>query len=478
MLAAVVVLLTLIAFYVHIVRGDTLLKLDVAAQKREERARALRLKLEPDTTDIEPVKDFPGERPYVQKLRRAFITKRGLIVFWFGPAIAFFLMMVADGQKDAAVFAMALAAIYVAGEHFSTLEGQKAAAERQREALDAVSRRLTEDVESIASALGKTHALQAMYKVYAQLPPDDRRNDVPRDGAPQRKRDRCIYAIYREFDIDGNWWDASWKEYCEGKGEENHGPSLYSALITGRRNSMVIVVPFSFRARMRLNEKESRVREFRDLVGLMWFCLVLWHVRRDLPDTESAPLSDSSEAVASFSPETTTALLEIDHRIVMAETGLWVHVVDGEVHQIVDQPSNELAVRNLSLNVGPRSVPLAEWAQREVTDLAARGPSAHEYLCSRLCRAHANLLLDVDVNESLCNGLLEAIHMKDWLELFPEPKRDARRQRCVELLCDFVQVLMLTQFGENRARGEPRRNRIELKGNYRGPAKHITVEVQ
>lgn len=480
LLAGVVVLLTLIAFYVHIVRGDTLLKRDTAARKRRELADAQDRELDLDGTPIAlVVEDFPGERGYVQRLRRAFVTKRGLVVFWFGPAIAFFLVMVADGQTDAAVFAMALAAIYVAGEHYSTLEGQKAAAERQQTALETVSGQLKENVESIASALGKTHALQAMYKVYEQLKPDERPSEAARQsGVASKKRDRCIYAIYREFDIDGNWWESSWAEYCEGQGEEHQGLSLYRALIAGKRYSMVIVVPFSFRARARprLNEKEARVREFKDLIGLMWFCVVLWHVRRDLPDLD--PEANQSTVRPPGTTPAVAAPVEINHRIVMAETGLWVHVVDGEVHQILDQPGNELAVRNLSLNVGLRSVPLAEWAQREICDLAARGPSAQEYLCSRLCRAYPNLLLDVELNEAECVGVLDAIHMKAWLALYPEAKRTKRRDRCVELLRDFVQVLELQQSGVNRKRGEPRKDSVQLKGDYKGRARCMTFEVQ
>jgi hypothetical protein len=490
-LALAVLILTLIAFYVHIVRSDTVLRLAKAEGKKKDIAER---KLSSGSASKEPPVNadaFPGESRFVRWLRRVFISLFGILVFWFMPALCFFVAMIVDGEKDAAVFAMAIAAIYVAAEHYSTLEGQKAAAEAQQRDLQDVAGQLKENVTSIANALGKTNALAEMYKVYRQLPGEidavdknDARDGLDKGGAVPAaaestrsaiSADRCIYAIYREFDIEHAWWSApNWASYCAQKGDETL--SLYRALVDGQRYAALIVVPFSFRARSEMGDKEGKIQRFQDIIGLMWTCVLLWHVgcalRKDEGNEDDDQVEGPKKGKVKEENEQIRTRKEdivVNHRIIMAETSLWVHVVNGEVHQILDQPRNEVAVRNLSLNVGTRGVPLAEWARAEICRLATRGPTAHEYLCSCLCRANPSLLHDLNLDPGYCEAVLKKIAFEDWLDTCVASERAQRKDRCIELLRDFMQILEMRQTGGNRD---------SLQPNYTGNSRFMVKEVQ
>jgi hypothetical protein len=113
------------------------------------------------------------------------------------------------------------------------------------------------------------------------------------------------------------------------------------------------------------------------------------------------------------------------------------------VHQIVDQPNDELLVRNLSLNVGQRLKPLARWAIREIDQIAVHGPTAEEYICSILCAAQPNLFQQNNVDKAFFESVLksEDLHFNDWLGLCEAGEKQERADKCADLLFDFAKLL-------------------------------------
>ena len=395
-----------------------------------------------------------------------FKTRVGLICLGFLPALLFFVAMILDGEHDAAVFSMALAAIYVAAEHYTSLEEQKENLRGQVGVMKNLSHQLDSNVKSIVSALGKSNAVVEMYREYGTTARERTENDAkarnPEQPAPAQMElsddDRHIRAIFRECAIDRDWWDQDWPTYCSPSNNVANEPhTFFSALAKGNRTDVTIVVPYSFRG------DPGAHPPFSNLIGLIWHCVVLDKAAKYFTGTQVSPENPDSAGLtaAQHSPHANgldtsrtgqraagrvagLARAELPRlRLMMAETSLWVHVVDRYVHQIVDQPNDELLVRNLSLNVGQRLKPLARWAIREIDQIAVHGPTAEEYICSILCAAQPNLFQQNNVDKAFFESVLksEDLHFNDWLGLCEAGEKQERADKCADLLFDFAKLL-------------------------------------
>jgi hypothetical protein len=437
--AGLVIVITVLAFLVHFVGAETQRENQEAARQGKSAS-------------------FPHDIPWMKFIRKAFRPPElGVAIFWGIPAFFFFLAMVAHGHQDAAVFVMALAGIFVAAEHYASLRGQSTTLSAQREALgeqkstlaeqklalndqkttlgaqketldkqETLTRRLEENVKDIASALGKRNALPEMYQAYSR-PSGAGGQSLPFEpGDSEQDATGAVYAVYREFDVDERWWSSSaWRDYLEVDDPPNEPPqTLFDALRRGNRRRIVVVVPYSVFGRGTQTPDRKR-REFEAIFGLIWFYVVIWHVAQAL---------DADKC---------------DHRIVMAETPLWVHVVDQDLYQVF-RAGGELMVQPLSRR-GPQEIPLGQWARRAIAELALRGSTAEEYICTKLGSALPDLLNGSCDLDQHYGTILRKLHMDIWLDVKCQDQtvrqRQAMEEKCVSLLRDFVQILDLRQRG-------------------------------
>ncbi|MFM0336871.1 hypothetical protein [Paraburkholderia fungorum] len=420
------------------------------------------------------LKDGRTIHSHIWRLLVFFHTRWGAVCLGFLPALLFFVAMILDGEHDAAVFAMALAAIYVAAEHYTSLEEQKENLRDQVGVMEDLSHQLDSNVKSIVSALGKSNAVVEMYREYGTTARERTENDARARSSKQPSLpaqmeltddDRHIRAIFRECAIDRDWWDQDWATYCSPANEVANEPrTFFNALVKGNRTDVTIVVPYSFRGR------PGAYSPFSNLIGLIWHCVVLAKAAEHFTGKQASPENPDMVATDRTSAVPTDVQLSLHKngqdasltgqraaghasgvagpelprlRLMMAETSLWVHVVDRYVHQIVDQPNDELLVRNLSLNVGQRLKPLARWAIGEIDQIAVHGPTAEEYICSRLCAAQPNLFQPNDVDKAFFESVLKSddLHFNDWLDLWEAGERQVRTDKCAELLFDFAKLL-------------------------------------
>ncbi|WP_028218647.1 hypothetical protein [Paraburkholderia oxyphila] len=499
LLAIAVTVLTGIEFLIFRVRGD--------ARHRSEQAADAGHDEKPEQGETQE-QDEQGEAKRESKiagffhwLGKCFEAKGGLFLFClsFLPAALFFAAMILDGEQDAAVFAMALAAIFVAAEHYSSLERQKGIASEQRKDLRSqltylndLNAQLRTNVRSIVSALGKSPAQEEMYRLYSLLPEEKKKDDGKRkppeepaaepDGAEEgtpagapaaavpdqtgtsqnrqakeeeepelTQSDRRIYAIFRECFVDPVWWNEGrdkrqWDTFLEITPASGH-MTLAHALMKGNRRRVTIVVPYGFR------RKSGDDISFQNFIGLMWHC-VLFEKTAERMIAKDALNKATSSHIGAPNPSAGGAQQDdandaIELRISMADTALWLHVVDRDVHQIVDQPDEEIMVRNLSLNINERAMPLAQWAKREIEQLASYGPGAEEFLCVALCNAFPDLFNDNRLDEGMAGAILRSssLKMESWLSQEPNG-RESRERGCVRLLMDFAEMLYARQNGK------------------------------
>ncbi|MGF6533271.1 hypothetical protein P3T20_004071 [Paraburkholderia sp. GAS206C] len=432
-LAALAVMLTFLAFSLHIVR----------AQFEEARAETQRAgAVEQDDLEEDAIYDH-DRRTWRDRARNWF----WLFVGWFLPAGVLFGAMIQHGYKDAAAFSIALAAIYVAAEHYSSLERQRQLVNEQERALRRIKRgtganldaqqrasrrlrrvaavqrgrlaklnkALAEKVGGIENALGTQYGTQKIYEAYARKPPIG--PEQPAAGGAPENRD--IHAVYRFFTIDSEWWTArSWDAY-----RDLTQGTLHDALVKGERRNVLIVASLKWPSQTAFDD-QTRGRQFGQLLGLMWHWTVLWYVQQKLQAANTKDL--------------------VNYSIRVARTQQWLHVVGNSVYQILGAQAEHLRVRNLTFDLKDSGAALAEWARKDIKDVAMRGPTAKEYICARLLEADKTLTVDGNrqVDGPTTTGLLDSLGIEQWLDTTPPPGVDETRarQRCSLLLRHFLAI--------------------------------------
>ncbi len=182
------------------------------------------------------------------------------------PALLFAFAM--HRNYNPAVFAMALAAIFVAAEHFSSIGEAK-------KGLDKTQGRLKETGDRLEQALVKSQT-----SIDTLLNADGIgkwRRHVYRAYRDAKER---IDAVIREFDIDDLWWelDGNWNEYFAAPLDEAKGPTLYQALVgTGSKNNAkgADKVHFVGDIEVRTPGIEHGYPAFGNLLGLTWWLVVI-----------------------------------------------------------------------------------------------------------------------------------------------------------------------------------------------------------
>lgn len=448
-LAGLAIALTFLAFFLHKVRADRM-QLKAIARRRNTDPVAT-----PQTAGSLPgVPTIPGDRPHPATeqqppapppegeihppgatrddehgLRPTFRERvrdvLGLTAVWFMPAALFFGGLIQHGYHDAAAFSIALAAIYVSAEHYSSLEQQrklvheqerdlgkiKVDTERQVLRLGDLNNLLAEKVGSIENALGTQHGTDTIYEAYSRRPAA-----AGGEGVAASSENRDIHAIYRYFTIDRDWWEVSgWDAY-----RDRAQGTLYSAMLNGERRKVVIVASLKW--------PQATGMDFGQLMGLIWHWTVLWYVRAKLLEMD--------------------ATLPVEYSIRVARTEQWLHVVGDSVFQIFGKSPEEVKVRSLTFDLKESGSALADWARKELNEVAMRGATAPEFIFARLLAADSELTCDANqrLSPNMTDGLLSALGIDEWLVTrAPDRYKDAGahsrcRARCGELVRHFVQL--------------------------------------
>lgn len=316
--AIVVVVLTLLAFFCSNLHHHV-----VHERERREHAREAGDGGEPDEGSAEKANDSEGF------LFRIFGSWWGIAIVFVIPTAAYFgAHTLHSPLPEPAIFVMAVVAIYVAAEHYASLD-------KQREDLRWVTDELGKQVTSMQNALGARDGRTRIYAAYCQPPAPGGH------GAP-------IHAIYRSFDIDEAWLGTGdWAAYLAS----TQTTSLVGALQSGDRRMVRIVTPPPASAVRDAIEAADR---FHNLIGLLWHWLALHRYQ---------------VGGAGF-----------DFRIAIADTPHWVHEVDGKVLQIAGEYPHELRVRDMTFDMGDMAPRFAAWVREDIEALCARGQSAESFL--------------------------------------------------------------------------------------------------
>jgi hypothetical protein len=337
---------------------------------------------------------------------------------------ALFLVLAMAGEYEPAVFVMALAAIYVAAEHYSSLEKTKEDIKSQVEQLEL-------HVGQILNADGMNAWREQLYEAY-------------------RVAKRRIDAVVRYFDIDREWWECyqapdPWEEYKQRANADARKSLLLGVLTdpTCRAKIQYVVdlpmpqpddavdpaiapgaaatqsrsappahlkpvfpiipgtlpVPASPAAQAAAAATPASppstagsspchdvnpapaAKYFRDLMGLAWQLAIMHEVGKHRGDPKVRHPAKFCYA-----------------RIKISGAPSWMHVVDERTFQVIDRQDASIAtVRELNRDIyGETSrVRLSDWARRNVRAFADRGTLADEHLLSTLRRA----ALQYDGNE-------------------------------------------------------------------------------
>jgi hypothetical protein len=247
-LALLVTAFTFLVFYVHICRGEEERVRTIAEREFEEQKRIAEEEGNPAPEIISRSKGVIGV------LRDWFVSRWCIPVFCYIPAVLLFGGEIWEGYTDAVVLALALAAIYVAAEHYSALEQQRKLVDEQEAVLETIRKELSDKVASIDNAMGTRYGLRVIYDAYRDPNREQSRAQERKRlqaGAAQQahggaenaqESEKSIYSIYRFFDIDKQWWARdTWEGY-----RSSSAATLYRTLKDGARARLTIVTPLDY----------------------------------------------------------------------------------------------------------------------------------------------------------------------------------------------------------------------------------------
>jgi hypothetical protein len=350
------------------------------------------------------------------------------------PTLAFMYALLQHKDKEAAIFGMALAALYLALEHFASLEKQSSALKKQTCRMTTVTKRLRaqavnlrsqtssmktigenlkKQVGNLENALGTREAQSRIFDAYCNLPA----------SAAARE----IYAVHRYFNIDREWWnnfpssdlDLAWARY-----EQFDTGTLYASLKAGRPTRVLYVSSMP----SKLSSQDGKAEFFSKFIGLLWYYLTL---RRVAAQNRGAT-----------------------YEIKIAECTNWIHVIGETVFQIVGEPPADIVARELTFNLHDTNeekmrIQMASWAIDDITTVAGRGNNGKEYICAAIL--HAGLRQKWQCDDPIdadANALLDAMGFAEWhascvagTEKFASCPSDLSREYaktcCRQLVLDF-----------------------------------------
>jgi len=342
------------------------------------------------------------------------------------PPLVFAVAM--HSVYEPAVFVMALAAIFVAAEHYGGLT------ETEHE-LKARTDELKSKVGTVLDADGLNEWRTELYGLYG-------------------KASYRVDAVIRYFDIDSAWWKCAgsahpWIEYAKRCGSGSDSDTLLSTLLnTQAKVRFVSDQPLEALERLPWASRNERKDFFRSLLGLTWNLVVF-----DI----------AYEARVAKAYSGTSAR----YRIKISRAPCWMHVVDDTVFQAIERgKEGNATVRQLThdiADVEDRRA-LSGWARDNVRRFAQRGGRAEEYVFAVLRYAALGLACQEEEDLAL-KRLLNQLGMKDYLD---EPKQDfllaafddvdERMNRSVLLSRETAETLCTAVFSELLNRRMDKRN--------------------
>lgn len=281
------------------------------------------------------------------------LVKWGAIALAIIPAALFVLAMA--GAYEPAVFVMALAAIYVAAEHYCGLE--KARDDLERGVTD-----LGKHVGTLLNADGMSAWRLQMYKEY-------------------REAHHRIDAVVRFFDIDRQWWQCHaapdpWLEYVRRAGTQEE--LLLNVLADEKCHAKVqfvadlpMAMPTVIPRPAEVGNEQFLAQYFRELLGLAWQLSVFSEVVARRRQRAAPPCTEDFRYL----------------RIKIAGAPSWMHVIDDKTYQVIEREDlSQATVRELHRDIPstPRKIRLSDWARRNVRHFAFRGTLGQEHLLSTL----------------------------------------------------------------------------------------------
>jgi hypothetical protein len=281
--------------------------------------------------------------------------------------MAFFATVIRE--KDAAIFMMALLAIFVAAEHLGGLH-------EQRQLLAEYRR----DLKSLANASGLEHGQKVIYAAY------------------RNSEDEVVRAVVRFFDIDREWFDArgDLKAYLA-----NENPETFYNSLQGAKGVLFVAdlpPPVSKKAvaPVQLGEREL-AKQFNNLLGLAWQWFIL-------------------QEISALRPRSSPCMFEIR----IASTSNWIHLADEHVYQLIEgRVSRENKVRDLTNDISatdPLYASLLDWARREIESTAQRGCSGEEFLCTTIYKFLHNEVKELAwLKRTPLEELLKNLGMNEWI---------------------------------------------------------------
>lgn len=364
--------------------------------------------------------------------------KLSVFLLFLIPAGVFCLAMI--NRYQAAVFVMAMVAIFVSAEHYIGLSEQKDRLETQRRllqrqeqvALDqalvlerqevlltAYNREignLRKHVRSLANAFGLEKGRQEIYEAYS------------------RSSGR-IRAVVKHFDIDRVWWNIQGKDAWAAYVASRRSSTLYASLSKSACRDIVFVSDMGLPVILNGDpeqvehvDDERMAAQFNNLVGMAWQCVVLAKVHGALGHDKV-----------------------VDYQIRVASVSSWMHVADNSVYQVIDGDTPaEAKVRDLTLDTQKDlRRRLVDWAESEIEHAAERGCTAQEYLCAVLWRTIHKLssTVPVVVDGVLVKRSLDRLGLASWIkrksEYISQPPREdgAIEKLCCAIFVEFLTIL-------------------------------------
>lgn len=332
--------------------------------------------------------------------RGLLLTKHAaLIAMFLLPTTLFFVAMM--NKYQAAVFTMALIAIFVAAEHFSGLSQQEVLLSGQR----AIIATLGVHVDSLSNVFGLEHGKQRLYAAY-------RESTVP------------IRAIVEYFDIDAEWWklvdEQNWQPYIDGASDR----TLFDCLVKSPCKDVLFVCDIKLPCED--GDDETRAIQFNNFIGMTWQWLLFAEVAKKR--TPSLPCC-------------------FDIRV--ASASAWMHVAKGNVYQVL---KGKTPVRSVIRDLSAASATgsggkVLDWAQEEILRAEAGSCSAAEYLCTTFCwAAHKKFASEHELTSADIGEILKKLGMGKWIDrkydfLEEPPDNVVLEKNCCAIASKFFEAI-------------------------------------
>lgn len=357
-----------------------------------------------------------------------------LLIWTLG--IALFFMMAEP--KDAAIFLMAVIAIYVAVEHLvglheqhDLISRQEIIAKDQEKVLEDYARKLS----SLANAVGLESGRREIYTAY-------------------KGENEKIMAIVHFFDIDMQWFNAADEEKDYKALMETL--TFYNSLRNVREALFVADLPFPrVKDGPHPASDAEMADQFNNLLGLAWQWRMLDEIAKE------------NEAKGKTS--------KFDIRI--AATSNWIHVTNERVYQVIPgSVPSETRVRDLTIDLAEddaQLISLRAWAKQEICEAAERGSSGEEFLCAAIFNQVLSRYGASPDHGTLARSGLEEIltkfGMSEWIERREnyvrglKKDKDELKERCLDI---FEKFLVAVTDEEQAAANLSTALRERLEGNH------------